>query len=113
MKGRFTLSYGLAYTLDLPPYEINGKQVGLVDQSGKPIVLTDFLAQKQKAALAGQVYNPTVGYATVRNMKPSLKYPFDPFYGGRSRPPAASRESRCCEGRLCSDVCHTKNAHNS
>ena len=84
MKRSFTLSYGLAYTLDIPPYEINGKQVGLVDQSGAPIVLSDFLAQKQKAALAGQVYNPTVGFATVRNMQGGKKYPFDTFYGGLS-----------------------------
>jgi hypothetical protein len=84
MKRTFTLTYGLAYTLELPPYEINGKQVGLVDQSGKPIVFSDFLAQKQKAALAGQVYNPTVGFATVRNMQGGKKYPFDTFYGGLS-----------------------------
>src|SRR5260370_39648971 len=47
MKRSFTLSYGLAYTLDLPHYEINGKQVGVVDQAGKPIVTAAFLAQKQ------------------------------------------------------------------
>jgi hypothetical protein len=84
MNPAFTLTYGLSYTVEMPPYEINGKQVGLTDQNGKPIVLTDFLAQKKNAALAGQVYNPTVGFATVRNMTPSRKYPFDPFYGGLS-----------------------------
>jgi hypothetical protein len=90
MKPSFTLTYGLAYTIEMPPYEINGKQVGLTDESGKPIVLTDFLAKKKAAALAGQVYNPTVGFATVRNMTPSLKYPFDPFYGGFSPRVAAA-----------------------
>ena len=90
MKPAFTLTYGLSYTVEMPPYEINGKQVGLTDQSGKPIVLTDYLAQKKQAALAGQAYNPTVGFATVRNMTPSLKYPFDPFYGGWSPRVAAA-----------------------
>jgi len=84
VKPTFTLTYGLAYTLELPPYEINGKQVGLVDSAGTPIALNDFLAQKEKAALAGQVYNPTVGFATVRNMGSGLKYPFNTFYGGFS-----------------------------
>jgi hypothetical protein len=84
MKPAFTLTYGLSYTVEMPPYEINGKQVGLTDQNGKPIALNDFLTQKKKAALAGQVYNPTVGFASVRNMTPSRKYPFDPFYGGLS-----------------------------
>ena len=90
MKPTLTLTYGLAYTLEMPPYEINGKQVGLVDQSGSPIALSDYLAQKEKAALAGQAYNPTVGFATVRNMSPSLKYPYDPFYGGLSPRVAAA-----------------------
>jgi hypothetical protein len=84
MKPSFTLTYGLAYTIEMPPYELQGKQVGLTDQSGKPIALTDFLAEKQKAALAGQAYDPTVGFATVRNMSPAEKYPFDAFYKGLS-----------------------------
>lgn len=84
MKPTFTLTYGLAYTVEMPPYEINGKQVGLVDQSGKPIVFSDYLAQKEKAALSGQVYDPTVGFATVGNMSPAQKYPYASFYGGVS-----------------------------
>src|SRR5215467_1845240 len=84
MKPSFTLTYGLAYTLELPPYELNGKQVGLVNQTGAPIALADYLNQKKQAALAGQAYDPTVGFATVRNMTPSQKYPYDTFYGGLS-----------------------------
>jgi hypothetical protein len=100
MKPSLTLTYGLSYTIEMPPYEINGKQVGLTDQSGKPIVLTDFLNQKKQAALAGQVYNPTVGFATVRNMNPSLKYPFDPFYGGLSPRVAAAWNPSFDKGAL-------------
>jgi len=90
MKPTFTLTYGLAYTIEQPPYELNGKQVGLTDASGKPIVLSDFLAQKKAAALAGQAYDPTVGFATVRNMTPSRNSPYDPFYGGLSPRVAAA-----------------------
>ena len=90
MKPTFTLTYGLAYTIELPPYELNGKQVGLTDQSGKPIPLSDFLSQKKSAALAGQAYDPTVGFATVRNMSPAQKYPFNTFYGGLSPRVAAA-----------------------
>src|SRR5262249_12669033 len=31
LKPRFTLSYGLGYTIEMPPYEVDGKQVLLVD----------------------------------------------------------------------------------
>jgi hypothetical protein len=100
MKPTFTLTYGLAYTLQLPPYEINGKQVGLVDSAGNPIAMSDYLAQKQKAALAGQVYDPTVGFATVRNMGSGLKYPFNTFYGGFSPRVAAAWNPKADSGIL-------------
>ena len=44
----------------------------------------DYLAQRKKAALAGQVYKPTLGFATVNNVGGGRKYPYDPFYGGFS-----------------------------
>jgi hypothetical protein len=84
MKPNFTLTYGLAYTYSTPPYEVSGKQVMLVDQAGAPISTEDYLAQRKKAALAGQVYNPVLGFATVQNVGGGRKYPFDPFYGGFS-----------------------------
>ncbi len=84
MKPTFTLTYGLAYALEMPPYEINGKQVNLVDQYGQLVNWQDYIAQREKAALAGQVYNPPIGFATVRNVGNGNKYPYDPFYGGFS-----------------------------
>lgn len=84
MKPSLTFTYGLGYTYSTPPYEIDGKQVMLVDQAGNPIATEDFLAQRKKAALAGQVYNPVLGFATVQNVGGGRKYPFDPFYGGFS-----------------------------
>ncbi len=85
VRPTLTLSYGLGYTVEMPPYEIDGKQVMVVDSAGAPINTADYLAQRQKAALAGQVFNPTLGFATIRNVGGGgRKYPYDPFYGGFS-----------------------------
>ena len=84
MKPNFTLSYGMGYMVEMPPYEIDGKQVMLVDQAGAAVNTEDYLAQRKRAALAGQVYNPTLGFATIRNVGGGRKYPYDPFYGGFS-----------------------------
>jgi hypothetical protein len=81
MKPSLTLTYGLAYALEMPPYESQGRQTELVDQAGNIVTAEDFLAQRQKAALAGQIYNPTLGFETVRNVGTGLKYPYKPFYG--------------------------------
>jgi Carboxypeptidase regulatory-like domain len=81
VKKSFTLTYGLGYEIQMPPYELNGKQVQLVDSADNPLSLQQFLQQKQKAALAGQVYEPTVGFATTPNVAGGGKYPFKPFYG--------------------------------
>jgi len=84
LRPSLTLSYGLSYMVEMPPVEKNGKQVALVDESGNEVVAADYLAQRQKAALAGQVYNPVLGFATVNNIGQGKKYPYDPFYGGFS-----------------------------
>jgi hypothetical protein len=83
-RPNLTVTYGLAWSLGLPPYEINGKQVVLVDQAGNPINMANFLASRETAALNGQGYAPEVGFATVRNVGSGEKYPFSPFYGGFS-----------------------------
>src|SRR5260221_13167796 len=92
MRSDFTLTYGLGYQLETPPYEVDGKQVLVVDQGGNPIRTEDYLAARKSAALAGQVYNPTLGFATIRNVSGGRKYPYDPFYGGfrphRPSPPS-------------------------
>jgi hypothetical protein len=81
MKPTFTLTYGLGWTLEMPPVEKNGKQVELVDQNDEPISATDYLTARKRAALLGQAYNPEVGFALVGNTANGLKYPYDPFYG--------------------------------
>lgn len=85
MRPSLTLSYGLAYNLTMPPYEINGKQVQMVDNAGNPIGIESYLKNRQTQALQGQVFNPTIGFATIGNAAGGVnKYPYDPFYGGFS-----------------------------
>ena len=81
IRPSLTLNYGLGYEIELPPYELQGKQVQLVDAANNPLSLQQFLQQKQSAALAGGVYEPTVGFAITPNVAGGGKYPFKPFYG--------------------------------
>jgi hypothetical protein len=84
MKPSFTLTYGLGWTLEMPPVEKNGKQVELVDQSNQLVDVQAYLHSRQQAALQGQVYNPTVGFNLVGNSENGRKYPYDPYYGSFS-----------------------------
>jgi hypothetical protein len=84
LKPTFTLTYGLGWTLEMPPVEANGKQVELVDDADQPISSVAYLKNREKAALQGQVYNPEIGYALVGNTANGLKYPYNPFYGSFS-----------------------------
>jgi hypothetical protein len=81
MKPTFTFNYGLGWNLEMPPYELNGNQVELVDSNNQVISSTDFIAQRQAAALQGESYAPTIGYTLVRNVGSGLKYPYNPYYG--------------------------------
>jgi len=76
-----TFTYGLGWNLEMPPYELNGNQVELVDANNQPVVTSDFIAQREAAALQGQVYDPQIGFTLVRNVGAGLKYPYNPFYG--------------------------------
>ncbi|HKW17117.1 MAG TPA: carboxypeptidase-like regulatory domain-containing protein [Terriglobales bacterium] len=84
MKPSLTVTYGLGWTLELPPTEETGKQVLLVDASGNAIDAEAYLKSREAAALGGQVYNPEVGFAILPNVAGHRKYPFDPFYHGFS-----------------------------
>jgi hypothetical protein len=84
IKPTLTVNYGLGWTLEMPPVEDNGKQVVLVDANDKPIGTEDYLNARKAAALAGQVYNPEIGFALIDNVAGPPKYPFNPFYGGVS-----------------------------
>ena len=80
MKPTFTLTYGLGWTLEMPPVEKNGKQIVMVGPDNRPIVTEDYLKARETAALAGQVFNPDVGFSLVNNVAGHPKYPYDPYY---------------------------------
>jgi hypothetical protein len=90
VRPTFTLTYGLAYALDMPPYSPDGKQVMFLDPAGSPLSYDAYLDAKKSAALKGQVYNPNISFATIQNVPTHPKYPFDPFYGGVSPRVAAA-----------------------
>jgi hypothetical protein len=84
LKPSLTVTYGLGWSLEMPPVEATGKQVALVDASDHLIDTTTYLANRQAAALQGTVYNPEIGFALIPNVAGHPKYPFDPFYHGFS-----------------------------
>ena len=94
MKPTFTLTYGLGWTLEMPPVEANGKQVELVDSSDQPISGSAYLSARKRAALQGQVYNPEIGFALLGNTANGSKYPYNPFYGSFSPRVAAAWSPR-------------------
>ncbi len=80
MKPTFTLTYGLGWTLEMPPNEKNGKQIVMVGPDNKPISTETYLKARENAALAGQVYNPDIGFSLVHNVAGHPKYPYNPYY---------------------------------
>jgi hypothetical protein len=99
-KPSLTITYGLGWNLEMPPYELNGNQVALVDANNQPINATDFIAQRQSAALQGGSYIPTIGYSLVRNVGAGLKYPYNPYYGEFSPRASAAWSPHFTDGIL-------------
>jgi hypothetical protein len=60
-----TIYYGLSYGWQTSPTEQNNLQTVMINAATGQPVTAAFLQQKQTAALAGQIYNPTFGFATV------------------------------------------------
>jgi hypothetical protein len=100
MKPSFTLTYGLGWTLEMPPVEKHGKQIELVDQAGQQLDVMAYLNARKAAALQGNVYNPEVGFALVGNTGGGQKYPYKPFYGSFSPRIAAAWNPNITEGFL-------------
>jgi hypothetical protein len=84
LRPTITLTYGLAWTLEMPPTEANGEQVELVDAANQLINTQDYLKTRKAEALLGQVYNPEIGFSLVANAAGGLKYPYNPYYGSFS-----------------------------
>jgi Carboxypeptidase regulatory-like domain len=100
IKPSFTLTYGLGWTLEMPPVEQQGRQIELVDQAGQQIDVESYLKQRENAALQGQVYNPELGFALVGNTGGGQKYPYNPFYGSFSPRIAAAWNPSFSDGLL-------------
>ncbi len=108
LKPSFTVNYGLGYLLETPPVEQNGKQITLVDQNGSQVGFEDYMSTRQRDALAGQIYNPTLGYSLVGNVGKGLKYPYHMFWGGFSPRISAAWNPRFDSGLMAKLFGHSK-----
>src|SRR5260370_12864832 len=85
MKPKFTLNYGIGYTIEQPPYETTGGfHTVLVDQQNHLVNGEQYFNNVKQAALIGQAYAPVLGFNTIRNVDGHSHYPYDPFYAGIS-----------------------------
>ncbi len=75
LRPTLTLTYGLGWAATVPPVEDNGKLMITVTPSGDVVLPRSYLEQRRQAALAGQVFNPPVGFTPIG--KSGRKYPFD------------------------------------
>ncbi len=79
-----TINYGLSYAIEMPPTERNGNQVMFTDAAGNALPVDKYLANTQAAAAQGQVYNPEIGFALLKNVSGGRKYPYDPYFAALS-----------------------------
>jgi Carboxypeptidase regulatory-like domain len=85
IKPKFTLNWGIGYTVEMPPYETQGGfQTVLVDQNDHILSSETYLKNVEAAALQGLGYAPALGFSTIRNVQGGNKYPYNPFYSGIS-----------------------------
>jgi len=108
IKPTFTLTYGLGWTLEMPPNERNGKQIVMVGADNKPISTEAYLKSRENAALQGNVYNPFVGFSLVHNVAGHPKYPYDPYYKSFSPRIAAAWNPNFDSGLLADVFGHNK-----
>jgi hypothetical protein len=80
LKPSLTFSYGLGWALEMPPKEAQGKQIAFVDNNDKIIDTAAYLKSRESAALAGQVFNPNVGFALIGNVAGHPSNFYNPFY---------------------------------
>ena len=81
IKPNVTLTYGLNWNIQMPPVDVNGAQDVLTNASGQVITADNYLAQTERLAGMGQVYNPVLGWTPVQDISKGSKYPYHPFYG--------------------------------
>lgn len=81
IKPSLTVSYGLTWSVELPPYAQGGTVTMGVDTSNNNSVFTvdQYLNAKAAAFGSGQYYNPVIGFMPIN--KTGRKYAFNPDYG--------------------------------
>ncbi len=85
IKPSLSINYGVSWALEMPPTERNGNQVMFTDVNGNAIRVQDYLNSRRAAALAGQVYNPEIGFALLKNVSGGTRsYIYDPYYAAFS-----------------------------
>ena len=78
---RFTLTYGLGWTLEMPPNG-NDRQASYRCWPGQQTDQHGAIPEcPRKAALQGNVYNPQVGFSLIGNVASHPSYIYNPFYG--------------------------------
>lgn len=84
IRPSITLSLGLSYGYQTPPYDLHGGQDVLTGTDGAILTVPTYLQNRLVAAENGGTYAPVIGYVPVRDAGGAggLKYPFRPFYGG-------------------------------
>ena len=76
----FTLTYGLTWAVQMPPFEKNRKDtVMVVNGTDEVLDFHTFLERRAEAALNGQIYNPELAFAQIDTV--GRKYPYDAQYG--------------------------------
>ncbi|HEU5453564.1 MAG TPA: carboxypeptidase-like regulatory domain-containing protein [Terriglobales bacterium] len=77
IKPSFSLTWGLGWGVQMPPFEQNGLQTMMVI-NGIPFSMDQYLNTKKQYALQGRAYNPVIGFTPIENT--GRKYAFDPDY---------------------------------
>jgi hypothetical protein len=90
-----TINFGVSYGWQTPPSDIQGRQTVEVDAAtGKLVNATDYMGARLKAASAGSIYNPTLGWTPVAqahsalfnidygNVAPRVSFAWNPDSGG-------------------------------
>jgi hypothetical protein len=67
IKPSFTLTYGLAYGWQTTPHELHGQQTLIANHDNGDQILNgfDYINQKRRAALSGDIFNPTLSYVPI------------------------------------------------
>ncbi|MGH9394066.1 MAG: carboxypeptidase regulatory-like domain-containing protein, partial [Terriglobales bacterium] len=82
LRPSLTFTYGINWGYSSPPTEQDGKQTLLVDQAGQEVLAADFFATKERMALLGQNYNPTLGFAPIGSVGDGTRRMFNHWWGG-------------------------------